>query len=92
MNLVLSTPIPDIESMDFGGTIVDRTTATNSSQKICAVKTVNHRYDGVFNTKTQAQPFIRYSWITPDRLARFSMIYSAAPDQDSEECRNAIRT
>lgn len=82
---MLSTPIPDGDSIDV------RSIDTNGNQKRCVYKIVDHRHNGVFNTKKQTQPIIRYFWMDLKRLADFNLIYHEVPDQNSEECRTAIR-
>lgn len=62
----------------------------NDNDIKCFYKVVDHMHNGQINTKVQIQPFRRFYRQKCGRARQLCSIYNVAPDQNSEECRNAF--
>lgn len=85
MSFVLSTPIPDGDSMDQ----IQSMCNGNPNRVLCVYTIIDYRRHGAINTKDQRPPSVRHILDRCIHILRHHL-YHLAEDQKCKECQNAM--
>lgn len=88
IHFVSSVPI-----FDGGSSVYQQnlTNCTKDSDERCFYKWIDPTHSGAFNTKQQRRPYKRFCIQTCGRAGKYPTIYSYADDQNSDDCKHALR-